>query len=128
MRIIATIGAALSVAALALSGPLPTAEADTDGLGCETIRWGFLGSQRRTICDQPRLADGSWFRQRRVWTPAHYVPIRTSCYGTYSISCTTSGGYHVELTIQGSEDYWVTDATVLPDEPGWLPTGSDIVR
>lgn len=124
MRITATIGAALSVAALALSGPLPTAGADP-GIGCEQIRWGFLGSQRRTICDGPRQADGSWLRARVVWTPAHYVPISSSCS---RYSCSSWGGYYVDDTLQAKETYIVTDATVLPDEPGWLPGGTDVIR
>ncbi len=63
----------------------------TTGVGCESIRWGFLGSQWRTICDTPRNADGSWMRERRIWTPAGYVPRSTYC-GTWS--CSSSGGYY----------------------------------
>ncbi|WP_232005976.1 hypothetical protein [Mycobacterium sp. 852013-50091_SCH5140682] len=92
-------------------------------VGCETIAapgllaWG----QKRTICDGPRRADGSWWRTRQYWTPAHYVPV--SCYRW---SC--SGGYSVGDSVARYEEYAVTDATVLPDEPGWLPTGSVAIR
>jgi len=46
--------------------------------------------QTRSICDGPKMADGSWTRFRMVWVPAHQVPVSTYC-GTYS--CSTSGGY-----------------------------------
>jgi hypothetical protein len=115
-------------AALAFTGTAFAAQADADadpGIGCETIRWGFLGSQRRTICDGPRRPDGSWTRGRVVWTPAGYVPRSTYC-GTYS--CSSSGGYYREETLQAKETYVVFDSNVLPDEPGWLPPGTDVIR
>lgn len=96
---------------------IPTANADVQP-GCESIRWGFLGSQTRTICDGPMLPDGSWVRYRMVWVPAHQVPVRTNC-GTYS--CSTSGGYWANEQIFSKEKYPVRPETVLPDEPGWLP-------
>lgn len=109
--------------------PLPWAQAapapDGSNLGCETVDWGFLGSQQRTICDGPRQADGSWMRYRVIWTPAGYVPVSTYC-GTYS--CTTSGGYYRPQTMQAKENYIVFDHNVLQGEPGWLPPGTDIVR
>lgn len=95
------------------------------GVGCESIRWGFLGSQWRTICDTPRQADGSWMRERRIWTPAGYVARSTYC-GTWS--CSSSGGYYREESTTGYEVYPVNDGNVLPDEPGWLPTGSVVIR
>ncbi|WP_233152654.1 hypothetical protein [Mycobacterium sp. NS-7484] len=100
------------------------------GIGCERIDWGlhFLTPQKRTICDGPKQADGSWKRFRQLWTPAHYVPLRTSCYGTYTISCTTSGGYHVDDQIWEEMTYVVFDHNVLPDEPGWLPPGTAVLR
>lgn len=94
------------------------------GVGCETIRWGFLGGQRRTVCDTPRRADGSWTRAREVWVPAGWVP--GYCSGGYWLSC--SQGYHRERGTVAYEEYPVTDASVLPDEPGWLPTGSVVIR
>ncbi|QGJ90094.1 membrane protein [Mycobacterium phage Indlulamithi] len=103
----------------------PKAKADGYDFGCETIHWGFLGSQRRIICDGPKRPDGSWERGRVILTPAHYVP--RSCYfGTYSSSC--SGGYQVDTTVQARESYIVFDSNVLPDEPGWLPPGTDTLR
>ncbi len=91
------------------------------GPNCDTVLWGFLGSQRRTICDGPVQPDGSWERKRSVWTPAHQVPTRTSCYGRSYVSCTTYGGYFVDMKINDREQYTVTPDTVLPDEPGHLP-------
>ena len=96
------------------------------GMGCETVRWGFLGlTQKRTICDTPRYADGHWDRVRIIWAPAHYVPASSYC-GTYS--CNYSAGYSVDEQIYGKETYPVNDGDVLPDEPGWLPTGTAILR
>ena len=95
------------------------------GVGCETIRWGFLGGQRRTVCDGPKAADGSWMRAREIYVPAGYVPSFTSC-GSYS--CSTSGGYYRERATVAFEVYPVTDGSVLPDEPGWLPAGTVVVR
>ncbi len=94
-------------------------------VGCETIHWGFLGGQRRTICDTPKRPDGSWTRAREVWVPAGYVP-RSSYCGTYS--CSSSGGYYRERSTVAFETYVVFDSNVLPDEPGWLPTGSVVIR
>ncbi|QNJ59269.1 membrane protein [Mycobacterium phage MrMiyagi] len=89
-------------------------------MGCERVRWGFLWSGYRTICDGPKRPDGSWDRTRREWTPAGYVPV--SCYGYSFISC--SGGYYRQESTQRLETYPVTDATVLPNEPAWLPPGT----
>jgi hypothetical protein len=97
------------------------ANADSGGYGCETIRWGFLATQWRTICDGPRRPDGSWERERRIWYPAGWVRGYCSYY-----SC--SGGYYREEGTVGYERYVVFDSNVLPDEPGWLPTGSLIIR
>lgn len=93
------------------------------GLGCETISAPglFAWGQKRTICDTPRRADGSWTRARQYWTPAHYVP--WSCYRG---NC--SGGYDVGDTVSRYEEYVVFDTNVLSDEPGWLPTGSVVIR
>ena len=91
------------LAAFALIGTpvaLDTATAHADpfgvpGMGCETVRWGFLGlTQKRTICDTPRYADGHWDRTRIIWTPAHYVAASSYC-GDYS--CSYSEGYNADL-------------------------------
>lgn len=118
------LAAVAAGAVLAGTGMAYAAHADAaPGVGCETIaapgllNWG----QKRTICDTPRRADGSWTRSRKYWTPAHYVPV--SCYRW---SCT--GGYHVGDTVSRYEEYVVFDHNVLPDEPGWLPTGSVVIR
>jgi hypothetical protein len=115
------------LAALALLGVVPVipAQAMPDGMGCERIRWGFLGYQRRDICDGPRRPDGSWERTRMIFTPAGYVSAYSSC-GYYS--CSYHPGYYREETVQGFERYIVFPSNVLPDEPGWLPTGSVVIR
>ena len=112
-----TFAAASVVAAAAAIACAPQANADINP-GCESVPWGFLGSQTRSICDGPMMADGSWTRFRMIWIPAHQVPIRTSC-STYS--CTTSGGYYQPDQFFSKEKYPVRAETVLPDEPGWLP-------
>jgi hypothetical protein len=116
--------AAAVTAAVTLVTPAPMAQA-APSLGCESVHWGFLGSQLRTICDGPTQPDGSWQRARIVWVPAHHVPFTTSC-GTYS--CSSSGGYDVGDTYVAKESYMVTPDTVLPDEPGWLPPGTDTLK
>jgi hypothetical protein len=116
--------AAVIIALAGLTGLASPAAADP-GVGCETIHWGFLGSQLRTICDGPRQSDGGWLRARVVWVPAHYVPQTTYC-GSYS--CSSSGGYYVGDTTYAKESYVVFDSNVLPNEPGWLPSGTDTLR
>lgn len=123
-RLAAIVAASVVLAGTAVgAGCAPEAQADP-GLGCETIDWGFLGSQRRTICDGPVKADGNWLRTRIIWTPAHYVP--GYCGGYYVLSC--RAGYNVGETLQAKEPYWVNNSNVLPDEPGHLPAGTDIIR
>jgi hypothetical protein len=118
------IVAAITLAALAISDIAPPpahAAPDLDfGPNCDTVPWGFLDSQRRTICDGPIEPGGGWGRKRSIWTPAHTTPIHTSCYGKYSVSCDTSGGNNVEMSINDQQVYHVTPDTVLPDEPGHL--------
>ncbi len=112
-RALLALAAVGGAAALAVSAP--EARADT-GVGCKNDLWGFLASQRRTICDGPMRADGSWERVRVFWTPAHQVP--TTCSGYYVFTCT--GGYFVSERVNSTERYSVTAATVLPDEPAHL--------
>jgi hypothetical protein len=115
-----------ATAAATLAGGLAApANANPAGMGCESTHWGFLGFQLRTICDGPRQPDGSWMRYRVVWVPAHYVAASSYC-GTYS--CSYSAGGYVDDTIYAKENYVVFDSNVLPDEPGWLPPGTDILR
>ena len=99
------------------------ARADVPGFGegCETVHWHPLGLNRRTICDGEKRPDGSWLREREVWTPPGVVPGYCgygSCYSSY---------YRARSTV-AYEQYPVTDATVLPDEPGYLPSGTVIYR
>jgi hypothetical protein len=95
----------------------PQANADVQP-GCQNDRWGFLGTQTRSICDGPLQADGSWVRYRMVWVPAHQVPVTTNC-GSYS--CYTSGGYWQDEQVFEKVKYPVTPDTVVPGEPPWLP-------
>jgi len=99
------------------SPPVPTTA------NCKTEPWGFLGSQRRTLCDGAISSDGSWSRERTIWVPAHYsTPI---CFGggsssSYSSYTSCSGGYFVNQRLVSNETYPVRPDTVLPDEPGHL--------
>lgn len=110
---------AVTVAILGVSGTIcgPPANADVQP-GCESVPWGFLGTQTRSICDGPIQPYGSWVRFRMVWIPEHQVPVSTSC-GTYS--CSTRGGYWQNEQVFEKVKYPVTPVTVVPGEPGWLP-------
>jgi hypothetical protein len=93
------------------------------GPTCKTEPFGFLGSQRRTLCDGPISSDGSWSRERTIWVPAHYsTPICTSSGGSFSYSSYANcyGGYMVNERLVSNETYPVRPDTVLPDEPGHL--------
>lgn len=116
---------ALSTFGAILAGTtLGTGIARADDLsGCQDDFWFTFGSTRRVLCDGVTRPDGSWLRAREFYTPAHQVPLRTSCYGSYYVSCTTTGGYYQERTSTGVETYIVTPDTVLPDEPGHLVNG-----
>jgi hypothetical protein len=93
--------------------------------GCEFIRWGFVGSQERTICDGPKRPDGSWTRGRMIATPAHILPAKSTCSsGKYSSSCTFREKTYVDEAVHSKDHYVVFDNTVLPDEPPWLPPGT----
>lgn len=125
------VAAAASTAVLLGTGLGWATDANADpGIGCERINWGLhiLTPQKRTICDGPRRPDGSWERFRQLWTPAHYVPRRWSCSGYGYVSCTEYGGYHVADQIWEEQTYVVFDHNVLPDEPGWLPPGTAVLR
>lgn len=127
-------GAVLVAAALAgfigLSGicradagdPTPDFGSSTRaGAICQTEPWGFVGSQRRTLCDGPISADGSWTRERTIWVPAHRTLYRcTSGSGSSSSSSSCYGGYLVNQSLVSNESYPVRPETVLPDEPGHL--------
>lgn len=120
------VGALLGSAIVATAvGLAPASHADDvsgpNAANCQTDRWGFLGSQRRTLCDGPISRDGSWSRERTIWTPAHFTPYNCSSYGyssNYSTNC--SGGYFVDQREVSNETYPVRPETVLPDEPGHL--------
>ncbi len=67
-------------------------------MGCETVHWGFFGSDRRQICDGAKQADGTWQRTRTVYTPSYVKPL----------SCNlNSWGYVGELhgRLPGSADH-----------------------
>jgi hypothetical protein len=108
-------------------GLAATSHADFGGLShagaaCKTEPWGFLGSQRRTLCDSPIGADGSWSRERTIWQPASQTPYNCT-YSTdrsFSGSSTCSGGHFVPERLISNETYPVRPETVLHDEPGHL--------
>lgn len=105
----------------ALAASTNLAPAHADPANCQTVPWGFLGGQNRTICDSRLNANGSWMRNRIIWTRAHMVPITTSCSGgTYTSFCTSYGGGWQPYAETDNEVYPVTPDTVLPDEPGHL--------
>lgn len=121
---VAVLGAAL--VGLGVAAP---AAASPDGMGCDTVGHASLLNwiQKRTVCDGPRYADGHWDRTRVIWTPAHTTSASSYC-GTYSCSYTPAASY--DLSIQERTTYPVSDAPgaedqPLPDEPGWLPPGTD---
>ena len=122
----ALLATAISATAVGLAA---TSQADTGAAApdfaspaqananCKTELWGFLGSQRRTLCDGPISSDGSWSRERTIWVPAHNT--MSTCFGTrFYTSC--SGGYFVDQHLVSNETYPVRPDTVLPDEPGHL--------
>ena len=103
---LATLG--LATAPAATAGPI--------GQGCVSDFWMWRGlrSAERIICDSERRADGSWTRTRGFFDDEYYVPFQCGRYSCW-------GGYWVgELEV--IESYPVTDATVLGDEPGWIPS------
>ena len=71
---IAWLAMFLFVVAAIVGHNLARAAAQAD---CQSVPWGFLGSQTRTLCDTPLAPDGSWTRRRTIWVPAHQVPIVT---------------------------------------------------
>ncbi len=74
------------------------------------------------ICDWPRRADSSWQRGREIYVPEHTVPAKSTCSGSYSVTCTFYEKHTVEeRTIEPKIFYDVTDDTVPAGEPGWLP-------
>ncbi|MEU0498799.1 hypothetical protein [Mycobacterium sp. NPDC006124] len=108
---------ALGAPAVGHADPGPTAGPT---MGCEVIHWGFLGNDRRKVCDGPKQSDGTWQRTRTVFTPERDTPVSCSSNPYHPENGTFCyGGYRPE-TIQTQETYPVTPATVLPDEPGWL--------
>jgi hypothetical protein len=110
--------AALSLAPPAAADPVPGHP------DCVIDLWGFLGSQRRTICDGPIRADGSWIRGRVVSVPAHYVPqtYTSNCFGSGYVTCSGSsyGGYFQPYVEISEDSYPVNNDDIVPGEPGHL--------
>ena len=118
-KVTAVLAAGAALGAMLLADP-PKAKADAIS-GCEDMIWLMpFQSTRRAICDGERRADGSWLRVRVHYTPEYYKPARTSCYGSYYVSCTTTGGYWVDYNEFSKDSYLVNDGNVLPTEPGHL--------
>jgi hypothetical protein len=83
---------------------------------CKTEPFGFLGPQRRTLCDGPIASDGRWRRERTIWMPAQRTPESCSS-GSDFRSFTTCYGYWVDEKLVSNESYPVRPETVLPDDP-----------
>jgi hypothetical protein len=119
IKIKSTIAIALAAASMFA---VPTASAADYDIGCSFDRWGFLGGQVCAICDWPRRADGSWPRVRNIYVPEHTNPARSTCSsGSYSSTCTYREKQFVEEREIETIYYDLTDDTVPPGEPGWLP-------
>ena len=126
-RFFGAMSAGVFVACGAIYGIAP-ARADDYTPGVERVSWGFLGSGFRTIWDGPKRPDGSWDRTRREWTPAHWY---TPYCSRYAWVCPPP--YFVGESTQRLETYPVSDAPgaenqPLPNEPGWLPAGTVVIR
>lgn len=108
----------LFLAAIIIGGSvgIASSKAAPVGEGCvsDFWMWNGLRSAERMICDGDRQADGSWTRARGFFDDEYYVPFNCGRYSCW-------GGYWVpELKVMTR--YRVTDDTVLPDEPGWIPS------
>lgn len=110
------VAASLSLTSLVLATPIHAIPPN-----CQSVPWGFLGTQVRQICDGPIQPDGSWIRHRVEGYPAHYENPSSSCSGgAYYSNCTYYPGGYVADRYTDDETYPVTPETVLPDEPGHL--------
>ena len=119
MRMIFRVALAAGMAALSITVSTPAQAAPT-GEGCvqDFWMWNGLRSATRVICDGYRAADGSWERARGFLDDAYTTNGYTSCY---RYGCTYYPPRYVpELKV--IDRYRVTDDTVLPDEPGWIPS------
>ena len=113
--------AALAGAAIATATATATpAQAAAVGEGCvsDFWMWNGLRSAERLICDGERQADGSWMRVRGFFDDA-FTPNGHSSCSRYS--CTYYPPRYVPQ-LKVIDRYVVTDATVLGDEPGWIPS------
>jgi hypothetical protein len=123
MRTTTTIaGLALALAA-GLIAPA-SARANTEP-GCVEQFWMLgLRATTRIICDGPINADGGWMRARAFYAPAYVTNGYSNCYGgAYYSSCSYTPPRQVAEFDQ--RDYYpVTPTTVLPDEPGYVGTGT----
>lgn len=118
-RLLLGLGIALCAAVI----HMPTARADIPP-NCEQIRWGFLGSQTRQICDLPLRKDGSWTREKIIGVLAHYENPSSKCYSSGywgTTDCTYYPGRQVPHQIASSETYELRADTVPADEPGHMP-------
>jgi hypothetical protein len=101
---------------------VPPANAAPVGDGCveDFWMWNGLRTATRMICDGYRLADGSWERRRGFFDNAYWTNGSSSCS---SYSCTYYPPRYIpELKV--IDVYPVTDATVLPDEPGYIESAT----
>ena len=130
IAVAAVIGASIPASLFCVNQLVAPAEAHADIpiSGCQDDLWWTIDATRRTICDGIVMPDGTFTRVRIRYTPAHYVPLRTSCYGYSYISCSTTGGYSVPYSEAENTSYIVStnpeaDNRHLPDEPEHLVNG-----
>ncbi|WP_131815826.1 CDGP domain-containing protein [Mycobacteroides franklinii] len=118
-RLLLGLGMVFSAAAI----QAPAANADNPP-NCEQVPWGFLGSLKREICDQPIRKDGSWTRRKVIGIPAHYRNPSSSCYSSGywgTTDCTYYPGGQVPDRVDSDETYDLRADTVPTDEPGHMP-------
>ena len=123
-RIYFTVAA---VTAIVVGGILAGAPAKADYTpGCVSQPWLYgLRMTTRTICDGPINGDGGWLRARAFHADSFYSAlVCTGGAGTYVTYCT---GGTWQPALDKRETYPVTPDTVLPDEPGHIPSGANTI-
>ncbi len=115
-RSAATLAAVLIAAGL--NAPIASATPEN----CVEQFWRYgLRSATRIICDSPVTADGSWTRGRAFTAPGYVADGFSVCYS--EAFCTFTPAREV-AALDVRDYYRVTPETVLPDEPGYVGTGT----
>ena len=114
LALAACLGAGMAAGSLVLASE---SKAVPIGEGCVEDFWMYgLRASTRVICDGPRGADGSWERRRGFFADSDVSNGYSYCS---RYSCTFTPPKFVPK-LEVIDRYWVTDATVLPDEPGYI--------